>query len=157
MRIEMLNTDDHIWHVREMAIRHHEELGGTREFDSAAVVESALRCRSDEERKYFNCWIVYSDDGKPAGYIAATIKRNFYSFRNIATQEMWYVLPEYRGTRAALMLIKELEEWALVHKCEQIFMGVEHNVADDMTIKISNLIERLGYARRGFYHIKRVD
>lgn len=157
MRVEELQTDDHIWHVRELAIAHHEELGGSREFDSAAVVDSALVCREHDERANVNCWLVYSGDGKAIGYLAGTIKRNFYSYRNIATQEMWYVLPEYRGTHAALMLVKEFEEWARKHKCEQIYMGVEHNVADGMTQKITKLMERLGYHTRGTFNIKRID
>lgn len=157
MQVVELSTDEHIWDVRCLAIANHEELGGSREFDSAAVVGSGLECRAQKVRDGFNCWIAYDDAGEAVGYLAATRRQNFYSYRYIASQEMWYVLPKARGTRAAIMLVKAFEDWARSLDCEQIYMSVEHNVLDDDVAVITNIMNRLGYATRGTMNVKYIE
>jgi hypothetical protein len=156
VRIEQLSTDAHILDVRDLAVAHHEELGGSREFDTAAVCYSGRQMQKQPARTGMNCWLAYNDDGKAVGYLAATITQNFHSWRRNCMQQMWYVLPEARGSRAAIGLIRAMEEWAKLHECEMIYMGVEHNVLDDSVKHIENIINRLGYPTRGIYAIKHV-
>jgi GNAT superfamily N-acetyltransferase len=151
--IREMRSDSEIMDVRDLAIAHHEEYGGSREFDSAAVCHSGMDMCKDTTREHSNCWIAY-DEKVPVGYIAVTRMRNFYNWRFIAVQQMWYVSPGWRGTRAGIKLVKEFEAWALKHKCEASYMSVEHNAFTDETERTARLLDRLGYKRRGIYAIK---
>ena len=155
MIVREMNTDSEIMDVRDLAVAHHEEYGGSREFSSAAVCEAGLRVRGDPLRRSENCWIAYAGE-KPVGYLAATCVQNFYNWRLIATQQMWYVLPEFRGSRAGVRLVRAFEEWARERRCEAIYMGVEHNVANAETERTAHLIGRLGYSMRGTYAVKHI-
>jgi GNAT superfamily N-acetyltransferase len=148
-----MQTDAHILDVRDLAVAHHDQYGGATEFDTAAVCASCRTMQQDRERVQDNCWIAYVD-GKAVGYLASSCVRNYYSWRNIATQQVWYVLPAYRGTRAGVLLVKALEKWARKHNCEAVYMGVEHDVYSDETARTVKLIGALGYNPRGVYAIK---
>ena len=153
MHVRELQSDDDIWAVRELAIAHHAEFGLGRSFDSAAVVQSGIECRSQDVR-YMNCWIAFNGEDKAVGYLAASSSRPYHTHRRVAVQDMWYVLPQYRGARAAIMLADAYEEWARWLGCEHAFMIVEHNELTEQTEKTSKLMDRLGFMRRGTMHIK---
>ncbi len=156
MHLVELETDDDVWSVRELAIAHHAEFGEGRSFDATAVTQSALECRKQSER-LMNCWLVYDNTGKAIAYLAATTERLFHSYRRTATQQMFYVRPESRGTRAAIMLMRAFEQWARSLNCEAAFMQVEHNTYNELTVRISELYTRLGFTMRGAVHIKNLE
>lgn len=152
--VELQSTPDHILGVRDLATKHHEEFGGSREYDTAAIVYSMRQFfASDPERKNANVWVVL-DANTIVGVLYATAPRVVYSWRQIAKQEMFYVDKAYRNSRAAYMLIKAFEAWAKSLNCEQAYMSVEHNMLDDLTKRTSALMEKAGYKLRGYYHIK---
>jgi len=140
--------------VEELAQLHHDEFGTSREFDRTAVGEAAFHCVMDKERKYLNCWVAYDDYDKPIGYLAATIRPSFYSRRSYAVQEMWYVVPRARGTRASIELLVQFERWALSHRVERVYMQVEHDADDTLVVKIMKLMSRLGYRTQGYIAVK---
>ena len=142
--------------VRDLAIAHHDELGGVREFDSAAVVWQANHMLTDEKREYNNCWIVYTDADEAVGYLAASCPLTFYSWRRIAVQQMFYVLPAHRASRAAVMLVNEFNTWAKERHCEEAHMTVEHEVDSARVARTEKFVNRLGYKTRGFIAIKRI-
>ena len=45
----------------------------------------------------------------PVGYLAATLNRSFYSNRDYAVQEMWFVVRTHRGSRASIDLLRSFE------------------------------------------------
>ena len=62
------------------------------------------------------------DDGKIVGMLFASIRNSWFSDDNYAAEDILYVLPEYRGTRAAFMLVRGLNHWV-----KQI--GIKHLTA----------------------------
>lgn len=154
MRVEQLMTAEHIMDVRDLAIAHHEEFGGSREFDSAAVCFSGNKMLEDEMREHGNCWIAYTDDGRAIGYMAASMGSTFHSWRRNAYQQMWFVLPKWRGSRAGVMLVKAFEAWATEKGCEVAYMSVEHDRIDENVRRTERFMNRLGYKTRGMLTTK---
>jgi len=140
--------------VEILAQQHHDEYGGSREFAAKAVGQAAFRCVMDKSRRYLNCWIAFDDNNEPIGYLAATLRDSFYSHRFYAVQEMWFVTPRARGTRAAIELLLQFERWAVARNAERIYMQVEHDADDELVERIFNLIQRLGYKKQGYIGVK---
>ena len=46
--------------------------------------------------------LAYTDEGEAVGMIAGSISPYFYSQGALASDFVWYVKPEYRGSRTAL-------------------------------------------------------
>jgi len=140
--------------VEDLATLHHDEYGTSREFNAKAVGQAAFHCVMDKQRKHLNCWVAYDDNNQPIGYLAATIRPSFYSFRSYAVQEMWYVVKRARGTRASIELLLQFENWAVSHNVERIYMQVEHDADDTLVQKILRLMSRLGYRTQGYIAVK---
>jgi len=154
MRVIRLDTPQEGLDVEHLAQLHHEEFGGSREFNVEAVTRACVKCVLDNERRYFNCWIAYDDKSLPIGYLAATLSESFYSFRSYAIQEMWYVIPRMRGTRAGIMLLNAYEGWAIKRDCERIYTQVEHDGALALTETIFGMLNKLGYRKQGYIAVK---
>lgn len=158
MKVRELNTPVQGLDVEWLAQQHHQEFGGSREFDTKAVGRACIHCIGDNERKHLNCWIVYDDAfDKPIGYLAATMHWSFYSFRMYAVQEMWYVLPHFRGTSAAVRLVQAFEKWARERNAERVYMQVEHDADMTLVERIFALIGRLGYHKKGYIAVKHIS
>jgi hypothetical protein len=154
MFVKQIETPKDGLDVEELAQQHHDEFGTSREFDRKAVGQAAFHCTLDKQRKHLNCWVVYDDNNKPVGYLAATIRPSFYSFRSYAVQEMWFVLPRVRGSSASIKLLIHFEQWALSHRVERIYMQVEHDADDTLVQKILRLMARIGYRTQGYIAVK---
>jgi len=154
MKVEQIQTPRDAVDVEDLAQQHHDEFGTSREFDRNAVGRACFQCCQDKARKYLNCWVAYDDAGQPVGYLAGTIRNSFYSNRDYAVQEMWFVVPRARGTRASIELLLQFERWALLHRVERIYMQVEHDADDSLVQKILRLMSRLGYRTQGYIAVK---
>jgi len=55
--------------------------------------------------------VLYVKDGKPVGLIGGIITKMLMSQSLIATELMWYVEPEHRGSRKSLALKEAFEFW----------------------------------------------
>ena len=158
MNIRELNTPVQGLDVEWLATMHHQEFGGSREFDAKAVGRACLYCINDDQRKHLNCWIAYDDAyNKPIGYLAGTMHWSFYSYRSYAVQEMWFVLPHFRGTSAAVRLVREFEKWARERNAERVYMQVEHDNDMQLVERIFALIGRLGYEKKGYIAVKHIS
>jgi len=154
MLVRQIETPGDGVDVEVLAAQHHDEYGTSREFDAKAVGQAAFHCVMDKQRKHLNCWVAYDDNGSPVGYLAATIRPSFYSFRSYAVQEMWFVTQRARRTRAAIELLLQFERWALDRNAERIYMQVEHDSDDELVERIFNLMQRLGYKKQGYIGVK---
>ena len=79
--------------------------------------------------------ISVSDDGKITGYSMSYIDRNQNLTETIYNGEMAYVKPEYRKTRAAFMLYKNVVEYAKELNLNLIANGRVENNVDSMIEK----------------------
>ena len=95
--------------------------------------------------------ILAIDNDKIIGFIAAISHEYFFSDRKRVSDLGFYVLPEYRGSRAALKLVKSLETWATKMGVNDLHLGQTTAVDIDKT---RQFYERLGYKTVGFNTIK---
>lgn len=146
----------HIEDLLPLARSFHSEHNPSVEFDDAAVRESVLRASSDFDRPYVNGWIVYAVKGEdriPVGFLVGHCNRYFFNYSYCATQELWYIRPDYRGSKAAFALLKAFEEWARLRGAKQIFCGVV-TTNDKFMGRFSNMMTKIGYPLVGYFFRK---
>lgn len=128
----------------------------------ANVEETRPDLTFDEERmcltiaNYFNradpTIFVCEEKGRVIGMLIC----NFYEYRamagRFATQEVIYVRSERRGTRAAVLLMKELIAWSQRLGAKEIIGGNDNDFQSDRTARF---LEHFGFVRVG-YALKRV-
>jgi GNAT superfamily N-acetyltransferase len=95
--------------------------------------------------------ILAIDDDKIVGFIAAMLHEYFFSNRKRVSDLGFYVLPKYRGSRAAIKLVKSLETWAKQTGADDLHLGQTTAVEIDKT---RQFYERLGYKTVGFNTVK---
>ena len=95
--------------------------------------------------------ILAIDNDKIVGFIAAMLHEYFFSNRKRVSDLGFYVLPEHRGSRAAIKLVKSLETWAKQTGADDLHLGQTTAVEIDKT---RQFYERLGYKTVGFNTIK---
>lgn len=93
-------------------------------------------------------------ENKIVGFLAGLKQRYFFSPKERVTDMGFYVLPDYRGTTAALRLILAIEEWAKQHSIHDVYMGQTTAVDVERTMKFYN---HLGYKTVGFNTVKHLN
>lgn len=116
------------------------------------TLRSCIRIRNDVERKYVNLFIAYEGD-TAIGFLVGVTSPCFHRPGIVAEQKLWYVKPSRRSSRAAVLLMKAYERWARINGATQIFTGTANLQLAERT---SKLLERLGYARVGYVHVKEI-
>lgn len=91
------------------------------------------------------------ENDKIIGFISGIFSEYFFSNRKQVTDLGFFVLPEFRGSRAALKLVKSLETWAKNIGADDLHLG--QTTAVDMD-KTRQFYERLGYKTVGFNTVK---
>jgi GNAT superfamily N-acetyltransferase len=100
----------------------------------------------------------YLDHADPTIFVAEDKERvvgllvcNFYEQRAAdglyCTQEVLFVRPDHRGTRAATLLMKELIAWAGTLGAQEIIGGNDNEFNSDRTARF---LEHFGFRRVGF-------
>lgn len=90
-------------------------------------------------------------DGAVIGLMACYICEFDYRDGLYTTQRVIYVSPEHRGTRAAVLLVKELINWSRELGAVSIDGGNDNNFKSDRT---AAFLEHFGFKRVGFYLTK---
>lgn len=67
--------------------------------------------------------------------------------QRIAVEQGIYVLPEYRTTKAGILLVKGFQEWAVHNNAERIQIGTMSGIEAERVVK---LYERLGFTQCGY-------
>ena len=91
------------------------------------------------------------ENDKLIGFISGIYNEYFFSTKKRVSDLGFYVLPEYRGTRASIRLLKDLEQWALDLGSKDLCLGQTTAVNIEKTQKF---YERLGYKTVGFNTVK---
>jgi GNAT superfamily N-acetyltransferase len=118
LRVRRATEEDRI-HVFKLAVQMH----GETDF-------SHLQLNPEKLIHQLGVWIhqrvalVATDGDKLVGMMFATVAPPWWSDDNFLTEDFLYVLPEYRGGRAAYMLIRELVHWAKTAGIRHIRTGV---------------------------------
>jgi len=90
-------------------------------------------------------------DGKLIGFIAGMVQRYFFSLRERVTDMGFYVLPDHRGTSAAIRLIGALENWTKEMNVDDLYIGQTTAINIEKTQKFYS---HLGYKTVGFNTVK---
>lgn len=91
-------------------------------------------------------WVVEN-----AGGVCGMLIANFYPYSAFdglfTTQEVLYVKPEKRGSRAATMLMKELISWSNMLGAREIIGGNDNEFNSDRTARF---LEHFGFRKVGY-------
>lgn len=156
MYVELLNTPKQGVDFEQLARLHHNEFGGDRPFSEFGVARAVKEVIRDPDRRWFNAWLGYDNASRPVGYFVGTIRPNLYSLGNIASQEMWFVIPQHRSGFVAAMLLWHFEHWAKDRECERIYMQVEHDDRPETVERIITIMGRFGYKKQGYIAVKHI-
>lgn len=85
------------------------------------------------------------------GFISGLVHEYFFSNRKRVSDLGFFVLPEYRGSRVALKLVKLLEAWAIEKNANELHLGQTTGLEIDKT---KRFYERLGFKTVGFNTVK---
>ena len=85
-------------------------------------------------------------DGKVVGALFGYISEFLFGPDLIASDFGWFVLPEYRGSRSAVKLLKNFQAWAKANGAKEVAMGISTDV---MPEKTGALLQKLGYVPVG--------
>ena len=143
-----LLTETHVSDIVALGRVFVAEAGAHLEYDEKEVRETCRIVMSDMDREYFNFFLVYREY-ELIGFIYASCGKYIFNQQRFAQQELIYVRPAYRHTRAFLKLIKAFEEWARLRSAVEIWMGTGHSKT------FSTVLPRIGYPEVGTYHKKR--
>lgn len=92
--------------------------------------------------------------GLPAGCFCGTLARLPFAPHIVGARDaILYVLPKYRGSTAALKLVKTFETWAKNRGASRIYLSQSTNIEPEKT---ALLYEKLGYKQVGALTCKEV-
>lgn len=98
-------------------------------------------------------WVV-EKNRKAIGFMASYIRGFDYRDGHYTTQRVIYVSPEHRGTRAAVLLAKELVRWSKSIGAVKIEGGNDNSFNSDRT---AAFLEHFGFENVGFAMRKRLE
>lgn len=91
--------------------------------------------------------ILALEDDQPIGMIAGVTSEMLFSRDKIASEMMWWIEPEHRGSRAALQLLDAYEFWAKK-------VGAKVVQLSSVDTEHADRLDRL-YKKRGYYLVER--
>lgn len=105
----------------------------------------AALCRNLIENESLMCVVVVKDDAI-IGVFAASAGETYFSTDRTASDILVYVIPEYRGSHAFLMLYAEYKEWAIKQGVKIMFL---RNTTGYEPEKVGFLYHKLGFTQVG--------
>ena len=85
---------------------------------------------------------VGTSKGTLNGVFLGSIDEHYFGTDLIASDTLWYVSPQSRGSRVGLQLLRTYEKWARDHDAAEIYVGVSSGLKADKT---GTMLQKLGY------------
>jgi GNAT superfamily N-acetyltransferase len=85
---------------------------------------------------------VGSSKGALTGVFLGSIGEHYFGTDLIASDTLWYVSPQSRGSRVGLQLLRAFENWAKERDAAEIYVGVSSGLSADKT---GTMLQKLGY------------
>lgn len=145
MKIEVC-TEAHIDELMHLGRAMYAEsaLGGV-EGDEERARRTFLAAIRDETGVY--CLLLArAGNGEAAGFLFGTITRPWFTSALIAHDHAFFVMPAYRGSSAALKVLRVFRRWA--DKRGAACLNVSQRVGVE-TDRFDRLMTRLGFEARG--------
>lgn len=93
------------------------------------------------------------DENTLAGVFIGSISEFYFGNDRLASDLLWYVGKEYRGTRIGIRLLKEFQKWATEQNVDRIQVGISSGMSMERT---GALLERMGFIQiGGLYKVDR--
>lgn len=120
-------------------------------FDPQKVESLCRLCLNNEE---WVCIVATSDDGTPIGFTAAGLVPTLFGPDTMVEDLGFYVHAPWRGTTAAIRMLRMLETWASVMGATMIRMGITTGTNPQQTAKF---LSRFAYQETGWLYTKAVS
>ena len=117
---------------------HKESRYRTSKLSMLKVFELFNITRND--KNHF-CFLAWRGD-KVIGLISGYCAEHYFTEDVYAYDTMFYVKPEYRKGRTALLLIRAFEKWAKDNNCVEISVGISTEIDTEKTV---SFYEKLKY------------
>lgn len=92
---------------------------------------------------------VYDNGRKVTGFLWAKMYGYAFTYGIFVQQEVFYVRPDKRGTRAAVELLGEYIRWGQIVGAKETLFGISNGHNPE---RVARLFERFGAERVGFHH-----
>jgi len=145
MQVRLAEKHD-IGHIVRMAAANVAETLPGEAFAPELVEETFVRYLMRANPTF---WVA-ERDGEIAGFMQAYMFTYDYRAGLYTTQKVIYVSPEHRGTRAAVLLIKELIRWSEALGADRVEGGNDNSFQSERTARFLGHFgfEKVGYAMR---------
>lgn len=90
-------------------------------------------------------------DGKIIATMVGFIVNMTFSLMKSGGEVGVFVLPEHRGSRAAVLLIRDYENWLIGHNCRRNILSITAGINDE---RAASFYKKLGYRHFGESFIK---
>ena len=140
--IRFTRTEEDIAARLAIARRVYEELDDGLPYDEDMVRRAFER----KLKKPGQCLLQAELDGKAIGGLIGVIAPHYHSPALGASLESYYVLPEHRGSLAAVKLLHGFRRWARMQGAVRIYVGVTSGID---VARTDRLLKRLGFTFMG--------
>lgn len=145
MKIEIA-ASEHIEELISLGCRMYEESALTSLPLDVERARKTFRAALDDDKGMYCLFIARSSEGVPAGWLFGTITRPWFTDALVAHDHAFFVAPEFRGSSAALKLLKVFRRWA--EKRNARMLNVSQRVGVEMD-RFDRFMRRAGFESRG--------
>ena len=149
-----LMTEAQIEHLLPLCKLQHAHAYGHLVYNEDAVRATFKTVLNDTDRIYFNTYICYRN-GEAIGYVLCSRNKYYFNEGFFGHLDMWFVDQKFRGTRAAIELIRKYEDWARALGCVEIWTSVGIPNINEAKVTI-DILQKYDYEPYGAVLTKRV-
>ena len=145
-----IGTDSDVRHIYTLGKKMHAESEFSELDWNEDKVLKWLSANTENPQRLVYC--AY-DDGVLVGVFIGSISRFYFGDDQLASDLLWYVDKDYRGTRVGVRLLKEFKKWATEKNVKRIQVGISSGLSMDRT---GALLEKMGFTQiGGLYKVDR--
>lgn len=112
----------------------------TRDFSEEKLRDTIAKFQGDINSNAVT--LVAERNGELLGVLAGAIVPDWFGMNSIACDLTFYVPPEHRGGRAALLLLRHFETWARMRGAAVACLGISTQIKAESTL---GFYEKMGY------------
>jgi len=150
MNVRALEIQDLDACIRIGALMHAESVYRVHPFSEDRLRFLAHQCLTRED---YQC-LVAERNGEIIGLMVGITGLNFFADTRYSADLALYVVPEHRGSTAAVRLVIEFSKWAADVGCQELRCGVTTGINDEVGAK---LYKRFGFKDGGALYVKQIS
>jgi Acetyltransferase (GNAT) family len=131
----------------------HAENAPNLAFDGELLLRKMTPYIVDVERQWHNIWAAYRE-GEPVGFIVGTVTEFWFSRdKMLENNDFWFVTRKLRGSPVALLLLRQLLQWAALRGVVRYVIGSIHPDGRNNRA-FDKMASKLGFRPMGAYYVK---